>query len=365
MSNNRSRRHFIKDISLGAAVLAPGISSIASCMNSKKDKPGIALVGLGSYSSYQLAPALLETKHCYLSGIVTGTAAKEKTWADKYNIPQKNIYNYQNFDTIANNPDIDIVYIVLPISMHKEFTIRGAQAGKHVICEKPMALNAKECGEMIAACKKANRMLSIGYRLHFEPYNQEMMRLGQNKVYGKLLEIDCANGFRYGGDPNSWRLKKALAGGGGLMDMGVYCVQGARYTTGEEPVYVTAREEKTRPELFKEVDETIFFDLEFPSGCIAKGKSSYNTPINHLLVRAEKGNFGLSDAYRYGGMAGYTPTGKMNYPQINQQAAQMDDFAQCVMNNKLTRVPGEMGMQDMKVVDAIYRSIASGKKEKI
>ena len=365
MSNKRSRRHFIKNISLGAAVLAPGISSIASCMNTNKDKLGIALVGLGGYSSYQLGPALLETKHCYLAGIVTGTPAKEKTWANKYNIPQKNIYNYQNFDSIANNPDIDIVYVVLPISMHKEFTIRGAQAGKHVICEKPMAINAKECEEMITACKQANRKLSIGYRLHFEPYNQEMMRLGQNKVYGKLLEIDCANGFRYGGDPNSWRLKKALAGGGGLMDMGVYCIQGARYTTGEEPVYVTAREEKTRPELFKEVDETIFFDLEFPSGCIAKGKSSYNMHINHLLVKAEKGNFGLSDAYRYGGMAGYTPSGKMNYPQINQQAAQMDDFTQCIMNKTLTRVPGEMGMQDMKIVDAIYRSIGSSKKEKI
>src|SRR5829696_5006120 len=117
-----TRRQFIKNISLGAAVLAPGISSIASCMNSKKDKLGIALVGLGGYSSYQLGPALLETKHCYLSGIVTGTTAKERTWAEKYNIPQKNIYNYQNFDSIGGNPDIDIVYIVLPISMHKEFT---------------------------------------------------------------------------------------------------------------------------------------------------------------------------------------------------------------------------------------------------
>ena len=325
----------------------------------------MALVGLGSYATYELAPALQETSNCYLAGIVTGTPAKQKMWSDKYNIPQKNIYNYQNFDNISSNPDIDIVYVVLPVSMHKEYTIRAAQAGKHVISEKPMAISSADCQEMIDACKKAGRKLSIGYRLHFEPYNQEMMRLGQQKVYGKLLQIDCGNGFVYGGDPNAWRLKKAMAGGGGLMDMGVYCIQGARYVTGEEPTYVTAREEKTKPDLFKEVDETIYFDLEFPSGCIAKGISSYNMNTNYLRVKGEKGDFELSEAYRYGGMVGKTPKGPMNFPQINQQTAQMDDFANCITQNKNTIVPGEMGMQDMKIVEAIYRSVASGKREKI
>lgn len=368
MGNNYSRRHFIRDVSFGAVALSPALSAIAACAaKNRKDKLGIALVGLGSYSTYQLAPALQETKSCYLAGIVTGTPSKEQTWAEKYTIPSKNIYNYQNFDSIASNPDIDIVYVVLPVSMHREFTIRAAQAGKHVICEKPMALNVQECEEMIAACKKAGRMLSIGYRLHFEPYNREMMRLGQQRVYGRLLEIDCANGFTYGPntDPDIWRLKKAMAGGGSLMDMGVYAIQGARYTTGEEPAYVTAREEKTRHDLFREVDETIYFELEFPSGCMAKGVSSYNKNLNHLKAKAEKGSFELSQAYRYGGMVGQTPEGKMNYPQINQQAAQMDNFAECVMQQKSTRVPGEMGLKDMKVIEAIYRSIASGKKEKV
>ncbi|MET0392342.1 MAG: Gfo/Idh/MocA family oxidoreductase [Chitinophagaceae bacterium] len=363
-----SRRHFIRNLSLGAAALSPALSAMAARKDShRKDKLGIALVGLGSYSTYQLAPALLETKNCYLAGIVTGTPAKEQAWAAKYNIPAKNSYNYRNFDSIASNDDIDIVYIVLPVSMHKEYTIRAAQAGKHVICEKPMALNVTECEEMIAACKKADRMLSIGYRLHFEPYNQEMMRLGQQQVYGKLLEIDCANGFTYGPatDPNIWRLKKSMAGGGSLMDMGVYAVQGARYTTGEEPVSVTAREEKTRHDLFREVDETIYFELQFPSGCTAKGISSYNKNLNHLKAKAANGSFELSQAYRYGGMAGRTPAGPMNFPSINQQAAQMDDFAACVQQQKQTRVPGEMGLKDMKVIEAIYRSIASGRKEKV
>jgi predicted dehydrogenase len=368
MYTNYSRRRFLRQLSLGigTASLTPAISSLAACLPASGKKLGIALVGLGGYSSYQLGPALLQTKNCYLAGIVTGTPSKEKVWSAKYNIPSKNIYNYQNFDSIASNPDIDIVYVVLPVFLHKEFTIRAARAGKHVICEKPMALSVKECEEMIAACKQAGRMLSIGYRLHFEPFNMEMMRLGQQKLFGNVLEIDCANGFVWGGDPNAWRLKKALSGGGGMMDMGVYTIQGARYTTGEEPVYVTAREEKTKPELFKEVDETIYYTLEFPGGTVAHGRSSYNADWNHLKVKASKGWFELTEAYRYGGMAGSTSNGPMPFdPNVNQQALQMDDFVQCIHQNKTSRIPGEEGLKDMKVVEAIYRSIASGQKEKI
>ncbi|MXV50035.1 Gfo/Idh/MocA family oxidoreductase [Pedobacter sp. HMF7647] len=367
-SNDNTRRSFIKNISVGvgAAALAPNLSFLEACASTVENKKlGIALIGLGGYAGGQLAPALQKTKNCYLAGIVTGTPSKEATWSQQYNIPQKNIYNYGNFDEIAKNKDIDIVYIVLPVSMHKEFTIRGAKAGKHVICEKPMALNAADCQLMIDACKKADRMLSIGYRLHFEPYNMEMMRLGQKQVFGKVQTIEAENGFVYGGDPNAWRLKKALSGGGALMDMGVYAIQGARYVTGEEPLYVTARQEKTKPELFKDVDETIFWKLEFPSGAVSNGKSSYNNNWGRLEAKAQNGKFWLEPAYAYGGQAGGTSKGEFNFPHIVQQAAQMDDFAQCVLNKKQTRVPGEEGMKDMKVVDAIYRSLQSGKREKI
>ncbi|MBE9583526.1 Gfo/Idh/MocA family oxidoreductase [Mucilaginibacter sp. JRF] len=358
-----SRRSFLKTLSIGAGALAltPTLQSLIS----SDKKLGIALVGLGGYSRGQLAPALLETKHCYLAGLVTGTPSKADEWSKKYNVPNKNIYNYSNFDEIAKNPDIDIVYVVLPVSMHKEFTIRAAKAGKHVICEKPMALNAAECTEMIAACKKAKRMLSIGYRLHFDPHNMEMMRLGQKKVYGKVTAIDTGNGFVYRGDPNAWRLKKALSGGGALMDMGVYSIQGTRYTLGQEPLFVTATEVKTNNDLFAEVDETINWKFEFPGGLVTTGKSSYNNNWGYLKATAEKGNFSLEPAFGYGGIKGSTHLGVMELPQINQQAAQMDDFALCVMNKKPTRVPGEEGLKDMKVIDAIYRSIASGKRERI
>lgn len=366
MSRLYNRRHFIRDVSLGTAALLPAISAMAACSSiSKGKKLGVALVGLGSYSTYQLAPALLKCENCYLAGIVTGTPAKEKVWAEKYNIPQQNIYNYENFDDIVRNAAIDIVYVVLPVAMHKEYTIRAAKAGKHVICEKPMAVSAADCQEMIDACKKANKMLSIGYRLHFDPFNIEMMRLGQKRVYGKILKIDSANGFTWGGDPNAWRLKKALAGGGALMDMGVYVVQGARYTTGEEPIAVTAREIKTNPNLFREVDETVVWEMKFPGEIVATCKTSYNESMSFLNVEAEKGWFKLSPAFGYGGLSGETSDGKMNITPINQQAAQMDNFAQCILQNKPTRVPGEMGLQDIKIIEAIYRSIASGKEENI
>ena len=362
---NPKRRSFIRNISLGLGGIALS-GDLAFCsVPSKKDKLGVALVGLGNYSNGQLGPALLETKKCYLAGIVTGTKSKEKTWSERYNIPAKNIYNYKNFDEIASNPDIDIVYVVLPVFMHKEFTIRAAKAGKHVICEKPMAMNTAECQEMIDVCRQEKKLLSIGYRLHFEPYNMEMMRLGQDKVFGAVKKIDGANGFVYGGNPDVWRLKKSMAGGGGLMDMGVYVIQGARYVTGKEPLWVEAREEKTRPDFFREVDETVNWTMGFPGGTIANCSSSYNANTNHLRAEAEKGWFELTEAYRYGGMEGATSEGQMKFPQINQQAAHMDDFAQCVTTNTSSRVPGEEGLKDMKVVEAIYRSIASGKREMV
>src|SRR3569833_116348 len=364
LSNKFSRRDFIRtgSIGLGAMAMAPALQSFAF---PDKKKLGVALVGLGSYSTGQLGPALRHTFVCFLVGIVTGTPSKAVDWAKRYNIPQKNIYNYENFGEIANNPDIDIIYVVLPVYMHKEYTIKAAQAGKHVFCEKPMALNANDCVEMIAACKKADRLLSIGYRLHFEPHNMEVMRLGQQHVLGNIKKIDTGNGFTYGGDPNAWRLKKALAGGGGLMDMGIYSIQGARYTLGQEPVAVKARQQKLRPEFFKEVDETVFWELEFPGKLITTGKSSYNNDWSYLKVEAENGNFELGPAYGYNAIDGSINGSPMKYPQIVQQAAQLDDFAKCIALNKQSRVPGEEGLKDMKVVDAIYRSLDSGKWERI
>jgi len=327
-----------------------------------KQKLGIALVGLGYYSTNLLAPALQETEYCYLAGIVTGTPSKINDWKSKYLIPDKNIYNYQNFDSVKDNPDIDIVYVVLPNSMHAEFVIRSAQAGKHVICEKPMAMNVKECDEMITACKKAGKLLSIGYRLHFDSYHLEMIRLGTKKVYGNIKKMSAGFGI-LPDDPDQWRLKKSLAGGGPLVDVGLYCIQGFCYTTGLDPIAVTAKEGvKTDPLKFKDVEQSLTWQMEMPNGIVCEGKASYSENMNFLKAEAEKGVFELRSAFNYTGQAGDTPDGEMNFPHINQQAKQMDDFALAIKNNRPTPVPGEMGRRDVRIIEAIYEAMNTGKR---
>jgi predicted dehydrogenase len=358
-----SRRGFLARLGLGAAVL-PFYTPRAFSSPSQTRKLGIALVGLGNYSTGKLAPALQETKNCYLAGVVTGTPEKALKWKSQYNIPEKNIYNYRNFDTISDNRDIDIVYVVLPNSMHHEYVIRAAKAGKHVICEKPMAISSKECREMIEACRKANVKLSIGYRCHFEPYNIEAMRVGQQKVFGKVKVVESSMGFRIG-DPNQWRLKKSMAGGGAMMDVGIYAIQGARYATGEEPVSVTAQEFKTDQTKFSEVDEGIFWQMEFPGGAVSTSTTSYASSFDRLYISGDAGWLELQPAFGYGPQAGRSSNGNLDFPQVTEQALQMDDFATCVADNRESSVNGEEGLKDMKIIEAIYRSIASGRREKI
>jgi predicted dehydrogenase len=324
-------------------------------------KLGVALVGLGKYSTEQLAPALQQTRYCKLSGIVTGSESKAEKWRIKYDLKEKNIYNYRNFDKIKNNKDIDIVYIVLPNALHAEYAIKAAEAGKHVICEKPMAVSPEECAQMIKASEDAGRMLSIGYRLHFEPYHQEIMRLAHNKVFGDIKSLRAENGMPV--PSGTWRTDKSLAGGGPLMDLGIYCVQGSIYACGESPVAVTASEgHKTDPEKFRSVEESISWTMEFPGGAIANCSTSYSSPQNLLQAKTEKGWFELSPAYVYEGIKGRTSQGDLNFIQEYEQVLQMDDFAKCVMQKIPSKVPGEMGKRDVEIISAIYESAKTGNR---
>jgi predicted dehydrogenase len=359
-----SRRKFISTVTAGASILSALPSETFGKGHYQEKKLGVAVLGLGYYAEFKIAPALIESKYCRLAGIVTGTPAKAAKWKEKYNLPDSNIYNYQTFDKIADNKDIDVVYVVTPNGLHPEFAIRAAKAGKHVITEKPMANTVKECEDMIAACKKANVKLYVGYRLHFEPFNLEAMRIGQQKVFGKVKFVESSMGFKIG-DPTQWRLKKSLAGGGAMMDVGIYAIQGARYSTGEEPISVTAQEFKTDPVKFKEVDETIFWQMEFPSGAVSSSITSYASSTERLFISAENGWLELKPAFGYGPLSGRTHEGPLNIPHTNHQALQMDGMALGILENRELNVTGEEGLKDMKIIEAIYRSIASGKKEKI
>ncbi|MBY0477887.1 MAG: Gfo/Idh/MocA family oxidoreductase [Chitinophagaceae bacterium] len=370
MSQQHSRRRFLQQIGL-AGLSLPLISANNSCneqqskqrsmQQNNAKKLGIALVGLGGYATGQLAPALQQTEHCYLAGIVTGTPSKAIAWKEKYNLPEKNIYNYENYDSIKDNTDIDIIYIVLPNHLHAEYTIRGAKAGKHIICEKPMAITVADCDKMIAACKEAGRQLSIGYRLHFDPYNLEMKRLGQQKVYGNIKKISSA--FSFVAQKGIWRLDKKIAGGGPLMDLGIYCMQGIMYTTGMEPVAVTAQ---TFPisdtEKFIDIEETLAWQMEMSNGLIAECRTSYSENSNFLKAEAEKGMFELQPAFSYSGLKGNTSNGAMDFPKLSQQAKQMDAFALSIKNKQPSIVPGEMGRRDVRIIEAIYEAMKTGKR---
>ena len=346
---------------MGAALLS--VSPIASAMGGgkkQKDSLGVALVGLGSYSTFQLAPALENTRYCHLAGIVTGTPEKEGIWASKYGIPEGNIYNYENFDTIADNEDIDIVYVVLPNSMHAEFSIRAAQAGKHVICEKPMAISVAECDAIISACREAGVKLGMGYRLHSEPYTQEVKRFVRERTFGEVLYISAEAAYRSTGNPDQWRLNRSLSGGGALMNMGVYSIQSAIYGTGENPIRVTAQEFSTRPDYFKDTDETITAQLQFPGGAVGNVFTSHNANANSLYASCSQGWFSLKPANSYGPLSGESSQGSIRFPHESQQKLQMDDFASHILHGTENRAPGEMGKRDMIIVEAIYKSINQG-----
>ena len=351
---------------LGSAFLANMPLANAFTTNKNSKKLGVALVGLGSYSTYQLAPSLLDTEHCYLAGIVTGTKEKESVWQEKYNIPKENIYNYENFDTIADNDSIDVIYVVLPNSMHAEFCIRAAKAGKHVICEKPMAVSVAECDAIINACNEHKVKLSVGYRMQSDPYTHEVKKYVREKTFGDVLFVSSDAGYVSNGNPDQWRLNKKLSGGGALMNMGVYAIQTSIYGTGQNPISVSAQEFSTRPDYFKDTDETITAQFKFENGAVAHMMTSHNANGNRLKCHCSKGWFELDPAHSYGPISGRTSNGDvLKFPHKRQQALQMDDFAKHILLDSKNLAPGEMGKRDMIIVEAIYKSIREGGQEQL
>ena len=362
-----SRRTFIETIglSIGASTVLPSFVKADWTETGDSPKLNVALCGLGRYANV-LKSGFAESRYCRLAGIITGSPTKAAQWKQEYNLPDKNSYSYQTFDQLSQNPDIDLVYITLPNGLHKEYTIRAAQAGKHVIVEKPMAFTVNDCQEMIDACRKAGVQLAVGYRLHYEPHHIELQRLGQQKVFGQVRMIDASLGYRLDGiSPDDWHLKKAIAGGGPLMNLGVYCVQSGRYVLGEEPVAVAAQYGPvTMPQLFREVEENITWQLTFPSGAICTSASMSNCNVDRFYASADEGYFELSPALSYGPFRGRTSQATFNFPTTNQQAAQLDDIAKHILTKKPlpAHISGEEGRKDMRVIEGIYQAATSGNK---
>jgi glucose-fructose oxidoreductase len=350
-----TRRHFFYQSAKAAAAFMAA-PYFLSCKTPQNRKLGVALVGLGSYAEGQLAPALQMTEHCYLAGIVTGSPAKIPIWQRKYGIKDANVYSYDTMHQIADNPEIDVVYIVVPTGLHAKYAIRAANTGKHVWCEKPMAMNVEECQSIIDACKQNKVKLSIGYRMQHEPNTQTVIRYAETKPYGPIQSLEALAGYGGSGKGNGWRFEADM-GGGALYDMGVYSINGLRYATGLEPLRVLSAK-RTIP---NEVDVTTEFELEFPDGLRGYGKTSVVENINRLRVDCEEGWYKLEPMQSYSGVQGVTSDGKrLNKPVKDQQARQMDDDALAILNNEPVMVPGEEGLRDIRIVQAIIEADKTG-----
>jgi len=367
MNDGIERRELLGGIGgLAAAAALPLASACAAA--EKRGMLGYAIVGLGYYATQIIMPQFANCKRSKLTALVSGHPDKARQLAGQYGVPERSIYTYETFDQIRDNPDVDIVYVVLPNSMHAEYTIRAAKAGKHVLCEKPMAVSSAECQTMIDACRSAGRKLMIGYRSHFQPHNLHAMRLRAQGAIGKPRYVQSEHGFPIS-DPTQWRLKRALSGGGSLMDIGIYSLQALRYISGEEPTAVTARwfTDRNDPH-FHEVEDRIHWTFEFPSGLLGGGFSSYTSGHNHVRLTGDDGWIDMEPATSYQGQSMRVrihdkeeqvtpPPG----PAVNQFVGQLDHMSDCVANGTEPIGGGEEGLRGLRIMEAIYRSCGEGR----
>jgi predicted dehydrogenase len=335
---------------------------------------GYAVVGLGHLALEEVLPALSMCKKSKLVALVSGSPEKLKKVAAQYGVKEQSCYSYQNFDTIKNNAEVDVIYIILPNGLHKEYVIRSAQAGKHVLCEKPMANTAAECRDMIAACKAAKVKLMVAYRMQYQPHAEYLKEKIKAKEFGAVKLIDTTNS-QSSANPNHWRHKKALAGGGALPDIGLYCINTLRFILGQEPTEVFAYQYSTPGNpLFKEVEELVTWQMRFSNGIIANCSTDYDVhESRHLRIMNERGWYDLENAYAYKGQQLKTSKAEgplkmqnsINIPEKNQFATEMDYFSECVMNNKEPKSPGEEGLRDHVIMEAIYQSAREGRPVKV
>jgi predicted dehydrogenase len=332
---------------------------------------GFAVVGLGRLSLEELLPAFGETQKARLVALVSGTPDKLRLTAEQYGVPPEACYSYEDFDRIRDNPAIQVVYIVLPNGLHRDYTVRAARAGKHVLCEKPMANSSAEARDMIAACERANVKLMIAYRIQYQPHNRRAMRLVREGTFGRLTAMSAVNVQTvHETGAQQWRHKKALAGGGALPDIGLYCLNTARFLTGEEPVEVTAWEYSPPDDpRYAEVEETVAFTLRFPSNTLVQATTSYGARDD----KSQKLNFAratvdMPNAYKYRGQRLEVAENQgeddarreLILPEKNQFALEIDHMADCVLNDRRPYTPGEEGLQDHVIMEAIYRSARDG-----
>lgn len=325
---------------------------------------GFALVGLGDLSQEQLIPAFRVSKKAKLTALVSGDREKATKLARENGVSEAGIYDYKNFDRIRENKDVQVVYIVLPNSMHAEFTIRSARARKHVLCEKPMEVSVIKCRDMIDECRRASVKLMIAYRIQYEPMNRAMQQWVRDKVFGPVKFIESDNGQRL--EKMEWRLSKSLSGSGAVGDVGIYCINTIRFLLGEEPTEVFARTFRPSGDpRFKEIDASVSWQMRFPSGVLANCMCSFDTySTKSYRIVAERGLFGMDPSFPYHGLKTFVKPEDHPLPTIgetDQFANELDHMADCVINNRQPYTPGEEGLQDQRIIEAIFESVRTNR----
>ena len=355
---NLTRRDFAKLSALSlAARFVPNLQAGASAPR----KIGYCAIGLGRIADHFM-PAVRSASTSQITGLVSGHREKADRIAAEYGVPANSVYNYENFDEIAHNPAIDAVYVALPNSMHAEYTIRAAKAGKHVLCEKPMSTNVADAEAMIAACKAARVKLMIAYRCHYEATNLKAIRLIREGALGQVQAVESAFGFNIA--PGEWRLNKKLAGGGPLFDVGIYSLNACRYLTGEEPEHIAATASVIDHDgRFNEVEENVSWTMKFPSGVVASCNTTYGANMEGFYrVHGSKGWLEVSPAFNYDGLRLRGDVAGAQLDELNPARdpshflAEADHFSHCVQNGLEPKSPGEEGLRDMRYISQIYRS---------
>ena len=315
------------------------------------ERLGWAIIGLGDFACNQILPAFAACGRSKISALVSGDRAKAERVARQYGVPDRGVYTYETFDQIRDNPDVDVVYIILPNALHVEFTVRAAQAGKHVMCEKPMAPTVAECQRMIDACEQAQRTLMIAYRVHFEAHNVEARRMLHEGAIGelKLIVADHARILDPQQPQDRWRTQRALAGGGALVDIGIYSLNAARWFSGEEPsaLWAAAYSSPNDPR-FREVEESLSFVLRFPSGVIANCLASYGVErVKRYRLIGSEGWLDLDPATEYQGNRLIHGTKDGREERIikpgNQFASEIDHLSQCIQERRQPTRPARWG----------------------
>jgi glucose-fructose oxidoreductase len=360
MSVEISRRAAL--IGIGAVLTQP-----LACARAIRAKPvGWAVLGLGSYATNEIMPSFAHSTSSKLVGLISGHPDKLKRFGDQYGIAESHRYTYDSMDAIASNPDIEVVYVITPPATHPEFAIRAAKLGKHVCSEKPMAPTPADCERMIEACRKAGKLLQIGYRCHYENHNLRAIQACRSGEIGSIRTIRSDHGFNMGA--GTWRTQKALAGGGSMMDIGIYSLNALRYLSGEEPIEVSAT--ITNPPndpRFVDVEDTVHFTLTFPSGLVGYGTSGYSwvDGKNRYEVEGSKGKLLAEPATAYEGDTLTFNGSEITVMTNNQWAAQMDHMSDCIRNGGRVKTPGEEGLKDIRIIQAIYESGRTGKPVKL